>query len=337
MSPLQTASHAQLLADTLDAIQAIPRTPIPEPLTPYGMLGVWGERLCAVQGTAKPSIAKRAVCIFAADHGVAEEGVSLYPQQVTCQMMHNFVGGGAGINAFSRVAKARLQLVDMAVKGDFSDLYATGKILDEKIAWGSNNITKGPAMTRKQALRALATGIALSRQLAAEHDILIAGEKGIGNTTPSAAVVSVLLEADPKVVTGRGTGLDEQGRKRKAGLVAHAISLNQADPQDPIDVLSKLGGYDMAAMAGFYLGAAACGKMVILDGFISGAAALIANRLHPHCCDYFLAGHRSAEQGHTMVLSELGLHPILDLEFRLGEATGATLALTILDSAVALL
>jgi len=302
-----------------------------------GSLATLAARLCTIQERLDIQVSRRAVAIFASDHGVAEETVSVYPQEVTRQMVANFAAGGAGINAIAKVGRASLRVVDVGVKADFADLIQAGKIISRKIRWGSGNIAREPAMSRAQAVEALETGIAMAMELAWENDILIAGEKGIGNTTPSAAVVSVLLGCSALVATGRGTGLDEPGRVRKALLVEQAIACNKPDANDVLDVLSKVGGLDMAAMAGFYLGAAAVRRPIVLDGYIAGAAALVAWRLCPNVQEYMIAGHRSQEQGHKLVLDALGLKPLLDLGFRLGEATGAAMALPLLDCAEALL
>jgi nicotinate-nucleotide--dimethylbenzimidazole phosphoribosyltransferase len=293
------------------------------------------EDLAAMTGKVPPPVARKAVVTFAADHGVAAEGVSQYPAEVTAQMVRNFVRGRAGINALASQAGAAVVVVDMGVAADLSDL--RNKIISRRAGNGSGNIARGPAMSRETAVFCLEAGIQTAIDLGTETDVLGTGDMGIGNTTPSAAVAAVLTGRPVEDVTGRGTGIDDRAWKQKVNAVERALEINLPNPEDGIDILAKVGGFEIGAIAGLILGAASLRKPVVVDGFISGAGALIAQRLCPAALDYAIAAHRSSEKGHLAVLDRLEKRPLLDLGLRLGEGTGAALAMPLLDAAARIL
>lgn len=293
--------------------------------------------LAGMTRSLDPPVARKTIVTMAGDHGVAREGVSKYPQEVTAQMVRGFVAGMAGISALARLAGAKLVVVDMGVAGDLSGLAEAGKILDKKIAPGTANIARGPAMTRQQAIQALQTGIELAEGLAPSTDVFAAGDMGIANTTASAAVAAALTGAPATAVTGRGTGIDNGQLARKIAVVQTALERNRPDPHDPLDVLSKVGGFEIGGIAGLVLGAAAARKPVVLDGYISTAGGLIAQALAPAAADFMIASHRSAERGHELMLQRLGKQGLLDLDLRLGEGTGAALAMNLVEAAARIL
>ncbi|WP_309121125.1 nicotinate-nucleotide--dimethylbenzimidazole phosphoribosyltransferase [Paenibacillus sp.] len=308
---------------------------------PPGSLGALerlAERLSGIAGTMPPPLGKKVVVVMAGDHGVCEEGVSAFPQAVTEQMVLNFLRGGAAVNVFAKHAGADVVCVDMGVAAtiDHPDLIAS------KIAPGTANMTKGPAMTREQALRALTAGVELVGRLAGDGVRLIAvGEMGIGNSTAAAAVTSALLGAAPEASVGRGTGVDDAGLARKRDAVARALTANglaagagASGAEGALETLAKVGGFELAGIAGVCLGAGVYRVPVVVDGYISTAAALVASRLSPHVASYLIASHRSEEPGHAIVLDALGLEPMLELGMRLGEGTGAALSLRIVEAAV---
>ena len=300
-----------------------------------GRLMDTAERLAAMTGNPRPPLARTAVAVFAGDHGVCAEGVSAFPAEVTPQMMFNFVNGGAGINAIARVSGATVTAVDVGVAGDLSPI--AGRYRNERVRPGTANLARGPAMTREEAMRAIEAGIRVANELCAGADLLAAGDMGIGNTTPSSCITACLAVADPAAVTGRGTGIDDAAHARKREVVARALALHRPDPADGLDVLAKVGGLEIGAIAGFYLGCAAARKPVVVDGFIATAGALIAQTLCPQVVDHLIAGHRSVEPGHRIALAKLGLDPLLDLGLRLGEGTGATMAFPLVQAAGRLL
>ncbi|MCX7803721.1 MAG: nicotinate-nucleotide--dimethylbenzimidazole phosphoribosyltransferase [Planctomycetota bacterium] len=302
-----------------------------------GRLMDLAEELAGMTRSLKPPTEGRVVVTMAGDHGVTAEGVSRYPPEVTPQMVRNFVAGGAGINAMARVAGARVVVVDMGVAAPLDDLAAAGKIVSKKIAPGTGNIARGPAMSRQQAIAAIEAGIGVAFDLAPGTDLFATGDMGIGNTTPSAAIAAAVLGSDPAAVTGRGTGIDDSMLARKIETVRRALAVNRPDPRDGVDVLARVGGFEIGGIAGLILGAAALRRPVIVDGFISSAGALIASLLAPASADYMIASHKSAERGHTMVLERLGKKPLLDLDMRLGEGTGAALAMPLVEAAARLL
>ncbi|MHB0911854.1 MAG: nicotinate-nucleotide--dimethylbenzimidazole phosphoribosyltransferase [Armatimonadota bacterium] len=298
-----------------------------------GRLMDMAEDLAGMTRTIRPSVENRVVVTMAGDHGVVAEGVSAYPQEVTPQMVYNFVNGGAGVNALARQSRTKVVVVDMGVAADLSDL--GGAILHKKIAPGTQNIAKGPAMSREQAVQAVEAGIQVAREL--DADVYGTGEMGIGNTTPSSAIVAVICGKDPAEVTGRGTGIDDGGFARKVEVIREALAVNSPDPADALDVLAKVGGFEIAGIAGLVLGAASMRRPVLIDGFISTAGALVAYQLCPAAGEYMIAAHRSVEQGQRAALAHMGKEPLLDLNLRLGEGTGAALAMSLVEAAVAVL
>lgn len=302
---------------------------------PPGSLGRLEEiaaRLVAIYENPMPEIKKKAVLVFASDHGVTEEGVSAYPKEVTAQMVFNFLRGGAGINVLARHAGADVLVVDVGVDYDFDEIDG---LISRKIVKGTRNMTEEPAITPEEAEKSIKIGIELVRECYHKgYNIFATGEMGIGNTTPSSAIVSILTNSEVEEVTGRGTGIDEMTFKRKVEVIKRAIKLNKPDASDPIDVLSKIGGPEIGAIAGVVLGCASLKLPVIIDGFISTAGALIAYCINPFVKDYIFAAHNSVEKGHKKALDFMGLKPLLDLNLRLGEGTGAVLAMTIIEAAL---
>jgi nicotinate-nucleotide--dimethylbenzimidazole phosphoribosyltransferase len=302
-----------------------------------GRLMDLAEDLAGMTRSMHPPVERRTVVTMAADHGVVEEGVSKYPQEVTLQMVRNFVAGGAGINALSGVADARIRIVDMGVAGDLEPLAESGSIIARPVGPGTNNIARGPAMSREQAVEAVEAGIEIALELAADTDLFGTGEMGIGNTTPSAAVLCAITGASPAEATGRGTGIDDERLEHKIQIVGGALDVNQPDGDDALDVLSKVGGFEIGGIAGLVLAAAAERKPVLVDGLISTAGALIAQSLCAESADYMIAAHRSVEQGHALMLRHLNKHPLLELDLRLGEGTGAAAAIPLVECAVRIL
>ena len=305
---------------------------------PPGSLGRLEElacRLAEITGQCPPSARRPVIFTLAGDHGVVEEGVSAYPQVVTAQMVENFLRGGAAVNVLARHAGARVVVADLGVA---SPLPAHPELRSIRIAPGTRNMTRGPAMTRDEARRAIDGGVGLvEAEMASGLDLVGTGEMGIGNTTAASAIVATLTGAAVEDVTGPGTGVDEDGRRRKVAAIARAIEVNRPDRDDALDVLAKVGGLEIAGIAGVVLAAAAHRIPVFVDGFIAGAAALAAARIEPRAQDCLIASHRSAEPGHAHVLDALGLTPYLDLGMRLGEGTGAALCIGLARAAVAIL
>ncbi|MFD6100254.1 nicotinate-nucleotide--dimethylbenzimidazole phosphoribosyltransferase, partial [Nocardiopsis flavescens] len=331
-----------LLEETIAAIGALNTRAVEEArdrqdrmTKPPGSLGILEEvsvRLAGLAGECPPPIPEpAAVAVFAADHGVHAQGVTAWPQEVTEQMVHNFLNGGAVVNAFAAQVGAEVTVVDVGVVGD---LPHTSGLLSRKVARGTADITQGPAMTRDQAMQALESGIEVARDLVtAGNRCLITGDMGIANTTPSAALICAFTGAAPEEATGRGTGVDDAMFENKVDVVRRALAANPVDPADPIGTLAALGGLEHAALAGFILGGAALRVPVLLDGVIAGSAALAAAAVSGDSTDAYFAGHRSSEPGHALVLEHLGLRPLVDLEMRLGEGSGALLALPLLQGA----
>ncbi|MGW2644558.1 nicotinate-nucleotide--dimethylbenzimidazole phosphoribosyltransferase [Streptomyces sp. NPDC001393] len=302
-----------------------------KPAGALGMLEIISAQLSGLSRQCPPPIPEpAAVAIFAGDHGVHAQGVTPWPQEVTAQMVANFLGGGAVCNAFAGQVGAEVCVVDVGVA---ADLPATPGLLPRKIRGGTSDMTTGPAMTREEAKAAIEVGIETARDLvAAGNKALLTGEMGIANTTASAALISVFTGADPAEVTGRGTGINDETLARKTEVVRRALELHQPDPADPIGVLAAIGGFEHAAMVGLLLGGASLRTPVILDGVSAGAAALVARAIAPEVLAACIAGHRSAEPGHVAALNKLGLRPLVDLDLRLGEGTGALLALPLVQS-----
>ncbi|MQY11956.1 Nicotinate-nucleotide--dimethylbenzimidazole phosphoribosyltransferase [Streptomyces sp. RB5] len=331
-----------LLLETLDAIRPLDAKALGEawerqkrmtkPAGSLGMLEIISAQLCGLSRKCPPPVPEpAAVAIFAGDHGVHGQGVTPWPQEVTGQMVANFLAGGAVCNAFAAQVGAEVCVVDVGVA---ADLPAAPGLLPRKVRAGTADFTAGPAMTREEALKAIEAGIETARDLvAAGNKALLTGEMGIANTTASAALISVFTDTDPLDVTGRGTGINDETHARKVEVVRHALELHRPDPADPVGVLAAVGGLEHAALVGFILGGASLRTPVILDGVSAGAAALVARAIAPEALAACVAGHRSAEPGHTAALTKLGLRPLIDLDLRLGEGTGALLALPLVQSA----
>jgi nicotinate-nucleotide--dimethylbenzimidazole phosphoribosyltransferase len=320
---------------------------------PAGSLGRMldlGVLLAAIQGTLQPSFPRKAIVTAAGDHGVTRRGVSAFPAEVTPQMVVNFVRGRAAVNALARAASAQVMVVDAGVAADlraflgdrvstdFSTVLGNGGVLDRKVRLGTADLSRGPAMSREEAVRALEAGIGVALGLRAVGiDLVGTGDMGIGNSTPSSALACVFTGRAPVDVTGRGTGIDDASLERKRRVVEEALAINSPDPSDPVGALAAVGGLEIGFIAGVTLGGASVGIPVVVDGFISTAAALVACAIAPHTRGYLIAGHRSLEPGHRLMLDHLGLTPLLDLDLRLGEGTGAALAMPLVDGAAALL
>ncbi|MFD9691480.1 nicotinate-nucleotide--dimethylbenzimidazole phosphoribosyltransferase [Kitasatospora sp. NPDC059088] len=337
-----------LLADTLRGIRPLDAKALGEawdrqkrmtkPAGSLGMLEIISAQLSGLSRKCPPPIPEPAcVAIFAGDHGVHAQGVTPWPQEVTAQMVGNFLAGGAVINSFAKQIGTEVCVVDVGVAAELPQAVQQGRatgLLPRKVKPGTDDMTQGPAMTREEALQAIEVGIETARDLvAAGNKALVTGDMGIANTTASAALISVFTGLDPAEVTGRGTGIDDETHARKVEVIRAALALHQPDPNDPIGVLSAVGGLEHAAIAGFLLGAASLRTPVVLDGVIAGSAALVAKAIAPEVLAACIAGHRSAEPGHQAALAKLGLRPLIDLDLRLGEGTGALLALPLVQSA----
>lgn len=311
-----------------------------KPRGSLGRLEDLGVLVSGITGRVNTRLDRKTVFVLAADHGVVEERTSLYPQEVTTQMMLNFERGGAGINVLARQVGARVVVVDVGTKADTgrgTHARGSGRLISKKIAAGSKNMAVEPAMSRAEAEASVQTGIEiLEAELSRGVDIAATGDMGIGNTTPSSAICAVLTGKPVEEVTGRGTGLDDAGLARKCAVIRKALAVNRPDPADPLDVLAKVGGFEIGALAGVVLAAAAHRIPLVTDGFVSGAAALIAVGLAPRVRDYLIAGHLSAEPGHLVLLRHLGLEPLLCLGMRLGEGTGACLGMSLVAAAAAI-
>ena len=305
---------------------------------PPGSLGRLEEvsvRLAGIFGTELPRVHGKAVIVAAADHGVVSQGVTGYPQEVTAQMVLNFLGGGASVSVMSRNLGVRQIIVDAGVA---ADLPPHTELRSLNIGRGTDDISRGPAMTLEQAERCIEAGISLAVEtIDSGADLIATGDMGIGNTTPSSAITAVVTGRPPDETTGEGTGRAPDELLSKIEVVRTSLRVNQPDPSDGLDLLSKVGGFEIGTLAGVILGTAMMRRAVILDGFISGAAALVAQALCPTACAYMIASHVSAERGHRLALAHLGLTPLLDLGLRLGEGTGALLAMPIIETAAACL
>jgi nicotinate-nucleotide--dimethylbenzimidazole phosphoribosyltransferase len=305
-----------------------------KPRGSLGRLESLAIQVAAIRGTGRPGALRSCVVVAAADHGVAEEGVSAYPSEVTRQMVLNFAAGGAAVCVLAREARAGLVVVDAGVR----EPVAHEKVRDLRLGPGTANAAQGPAMSRETAVESVLRGARIADELASDgFGVLALGEMGIGNTTAATAVTASLLRLGPSLVCGPGTGLDEAGVAHKADVVARMLAVNDPDPSDPLDVLRTVGGFELGVLAGVVLGGARARIVVVVDGFISAAAALLAARLAPRSAGFLVAGHRSTEPGHGAILEELGLAPLLDLSLRLGEGSGAALALPLVGSAIAVL
>jgi nicotinate-nucleotide--dimethylbenzimidazole phosphoribosyltransferase len=297
-----------------------------------GKLEMLARRIAVIQRNVPPRLGRKLLFVFAADHGVAAEGVSAYPKEVTAQMTRNFLDGGAAINVLARHCGVDTEIVDAGVDHDFG---LVPRLRAGKIRRGTANFTRAPAMTRAEATAAVELGIRCVRETGPGNLFLLgAGDMGIGNTTSAAAILCALTGAAPADAVGRGTGIDDATLARKVSAIGRAIEINRPNADDPLDVLSKVGGLEIGAMTGVMLAAAALRVPMVLDGFIAGAAALLAMRFSPHVKDVLFAAHLSAENGHRLMLGALQLEPMLDLQMRLGEGTGACLLMGLMEAAV---
>jgi len=304
---------------------------------PKGSLGRLEELaalVCGIKRTLEPKIENKVIFTIAADHGVAEEGVSAYPQEVTKQMVYNFVRGGAGINVIARHINARVVVVDMGVKGEILN----NNVVIKKVDSGTKNFTKGRAMTREQAIKSIVYGIEIvEEEMKKGLDIVGTGDMGIANTTPSSAIVAAITGEKVEKVTGRGTGISDEIFNKKINVIKKGLNLNKPNSDDAIDVLSKVGGFEIGGIAGVILACAKNKIPIVIDGFISGAGALIAYKLNPLTKDYMIASHQSVEEGHKILLDYIGLKPLLNLNLRLGEGTGAALGINLIEISIKIL
>lgn len=299
-----------------------------------GKLEAIAQQLAGISGQLWPDLSRKSVIVMAGDHGVCDEGVSAFPQAVTPQMVLNFLNGGAAVNVLARQAGADVICVDIGVNADLEH----ERLVSRKIVRGTANMTKQPALTREEAIQAILVGIeVVNEQVQRGCRLFATGEMGIGNTTASAAITTVLTGLTPEESVGRGTGINDAGWLNKVDVVKRAIAVNQIDPADPIDVLAKVGGAEIAGLVGVIIGAAANGCPVVIDGYISSAAALVASRIAKQTLPYMLASHLSQEQGHLKLLESIGLLPMMQLEMRLGEGTGAVLCFHFIDAALHLM
>lgn len=301
---------------------------------PAGSLGRLEDiaiQIAGITGQSRPLIERKAVIVMAGDHGVTAEGVSAYPSEVTPQMVYNFLRGGAAINALAHYAGAKVIIVDVGVAADI----AHPELISRKVAYGTANMTKGAAMTQEQMVEAISVGMdVFEAQFEQGIDLVATGDMGIGNTTSSSAIAAALLRKPVALVTGRGTGIDDKQLAHKIQVIEAALEYNRPDPRDPFDVLMKVGGFEIAGLVGVIVAAVARRVPVVIDGLISGAAALLAVEMKPAIRDYLIAGHSSVEQGHKLMLEYMKLAPLLDLNLRLGEGTGAVLAMSIIEAAL---
>lgn len=333
MTDLLSQTIGQISPLDVDAMRAAEerQLQLTKPPKALGRLESLSVRLAGIKGQSLPTLEHKMIAVMAADHGVVAEGVSAFPAEVTPGMVFNFAAGGAAINVIGDLVGARVVVTDVGVNADLS---AAVGVRQRKVRMGTANMAQGPAMSREEAIQAIEVGIEL---VAEEYrnglDIVATGEMGIGNTTAASAVIAALTGEPVAKVTGRGTGISKEALPAKVAVIEKALMINQPVAGDPVDVLAKVGGLEIAAMTGVFLGGAAHRVPVVMDGFISAAAALVAVRLCHECVDYILPSHVSIEVGHQVVLDELGLTPLFDLQMRLGEGTGAALAMTLYDAA----
>ncbi len=334
-----TKAHIEVVIPPLDERAMVlakqRQDQLTKPTHSLGRLEELSIRLAGMTGRLDPPLKDKVVFTLAADHGVALEGVSAYPREVTAQMVLNFLAGGAAINVLAKQAGARVVVADFGVD---ADLPPHPELRTLKVRRGTDSITQGPAMTRAEATTAIEQGHALAREeLARGLDIALTGDMGIGNTTPAAALICARTGLPPDQIVGRGTGVDDTGLERKRAAVRRALDVNRAHLDDPLEALAAVGGFEIAGLVGIILEAAVHRRPVLLDGFISGAAALTAVAIAPRVKDYLIAAHQSQEFGHAAVLRALGLKPLLDLDLRLGEGTGAVLALPVVEASIRIL
>ncbi len=322
------------------AARAEARKRLEQLVMPYWALGRLmdlAEDLAGMTGSSRLKLDRKTLVVMAGDHGVTAEGISMYPQEVTAQMIRTFAQGRAGINVLCRHCGARVVVVDMGVAGDISDLVRSKKVTGRSLGPGTHNMACRPAMSRQDAIQCIETGIEIALALGSETDIFGTGDMGIGNTTPSSAIVSVFSGLPPREITGAGTGVAGSRLEHKIAVIERAISINRPDRDDPLDVLAKVGGFEIGGIAGLILGAASVRKPVLIDGFISTAGALIASKIAPLSAAYMIASHRSMERGHKAALKVLRKKPLLDLDLRLGEGSGAALAMNLVEASARVL
>ncbi|MHB1347997.1 MAG: nicotinate-nucleotide--dimethylbenzimidazole phosphoribosyltransferase [Candidatus Humimicrobiaceae bacterium] len=316
--------YLELAQDKLDNLT--------KPVGSLGRLEELAKQIAGITCNLCPVLDKKYIFTMAADHGVVAEGISAYPSEVTPQMVYNFLNGGAGINVLSKHIGAKVIVVDMGVA---VDLEKNKDLIIKKIGYGTKNMAEGPAMTLSDAAASVIAGIEIAQEYAADGAKIIGtGDMGIGNTTSSSAIVSVISGADVQTVTGYGTGLDDEGLIHKIKIIEKSIAVNNPDKNDGLDILSKIGGFEIGGIAGLIIGSASMKIPVVIDGFISGAAALIAQKICPKSREYMIASHQSVEKGHRIVMETLGIKPLFNLDMRLGEGTGAALGISIAEASV---
>ena len=330
MSLTETLKQIRPLDRSLEVVAQERLDSLTKPRGSLGKLEELARRIAVIQGKVPPQLGRKLLFVFAADHGITKEGVSAYPKDVTAQMTYNFLNGGAAINVLARHYGVDTEVVDVGVDYEFA---APRSLRNYKIRRGTANFAEGPAMTREEALRSIEIGIELAAEGAAKNIFLLgAGDMGIGNTSSAAAILCTLNGIAPEDAAGRGTGIDNATLARKVAAIEKGLQINRPDANDPLDVLAKVGGLEIGAMTGVMLGAAAFRVPMVLDGFISGAAALLAGRFSSHVREVFFASHLSAEKGHRLMLDALGLSPAFDLQMRLGEGTGACLLMGVIEA-----
>lgn len=299
-----------------------------KPKESLGILEDLSIKIAGITENPMPKIEKKFIVTMAGDHGVVKEGVSTFPQEVTAQMVYNFVRGGAAINVLAKHIGAQVVVVDMGVA---SDLEGEG-FVNKKIGYGTKNMVEGPAMSADDAIKSVEAGIEVFEEYLKDANIVGIGDMGIGNTTPSSAIASVITGCPVEKVTGRGTGIEDNTLKKKVDAIKKAVDVNKPDPSDALDVIAKVGGFEIGGMAGVYLACAANRVPAVIDGFISGAAALIAYTLEPKVKDYMIASHYSVEAGNRIILEKIGVKALYDLNLRLGEGTGTTLGINLAEA-----
>lgn len=306
-----------------------------KPLGSLGRLEELAKQIVGITGRENPSIKNKVIFTLAADHGITEEGVSAYPKEVTAQMVYNFLRGGAAINVLSRHVGAKVVVVDMGVS---EDLKPDANLIIKKINYGTKNMAKGPAMSREEAVRSIESGIDIfEKEYAKGVDIIGIGEMGIGNTTSSTAIIHIFTGKAIEDIAGKGAGLDDKGLDNKIRIIKKVLEVNKPDPKDAIEVLSKVGGFEIGGLVGIVLAASSRRIPVVIDGVISGSAALIAYQLEPKTKNYMISSHCSVERGHRITLDYIGLKPLFDLNMRLGEGTGATLVINLAEASIKIL
>jgi len=306
-----------------------------KPLGSLGRLEELAKQISGITEKDSPILKNKVIFTFAGDHGVTEEKISPFPQEVTAQMVYNFLNGGAGINVLAKHIGAKVVVADLGV---VSDLKPHPELIIKKISYGTKNMAQGPAMTRNDAIKAIEAGIEIFETSYKQGlDIAGTGDMGIGNTTPSSAITACLTKTPVEDITGKGAGLDDQGLQNKIRIIKKALEINKPNPQDALDVLAKVGGFEIGGLAGVILAAASHKVPVVIDGFISGAAALIAYHLESKTKEYMIASHCSVEKGHKIILDYIGLKPLFNLDLKLGEGTGAALGINLAEAAIKIL